>query len=99
MLGIASQREKAFGAGRVLRSLRDQSDAVGGWDQLDLLEQAWGDYNEAVRRLLVNEGSEGTTVQRVATLHWVLVQAVCLDAVLGRNADEGDSVDNREFLR
>jgi hypothetical protein len=30
-------------------------------------------------------------VQRVGTLHWVLVQAVCLDAVLGRkqNADEG----------
>jgi hypothetical protein len=65
------------------------SQGVDGWDQLDLLEQAWGDYNEAVRRLLVKEGSEGTTVQRVATLHWVLVQAVCLNAVLGRKAEEG----------
>jgi beta-lactamase superfamily II metal-dependent hydrolase len=60
--------------------------ATGVWDQFHLLEQAWGDYQEAARRLLVNDGS---TVQRIATLHWVLVQAVCLDAVLGKNAEEG----------
>jgi len=55
-------------------------------DPYELLEQAWIDYDEAVRHLLVNDG---TTVQRVATLHWLLVQAVCLSSVLGRDdADE-----------
>jgi hypothetical protein len=53
-----------------------------GRDTYDLLEQAYVDYDEAVRRLLV---SDATTVYRVSTLHWVLVQAICLAAVLGRD--------------
>ena len=55
-------------------------------DPFDLLEQSYGDYSEAVRRLLVNDGR---TVQRVATLHWVLVQSVSLAAVLAKDSDEG----------
>jgi len=54
-------------------------------DPHDLLEEALTYYNEAVRRLLVNDGK---TVQRVATLHWVLVQAVSLSAVLGKQSEE-----------
>jgi len=87
-LGLRASANKRLAQAAFALSGRS-SQGAGGWDQLDLLEQAWGDYNEAVRRLLVKEGSEGTTVQRVATLHWVLVQAVCLNAVLGRKPDEG----------
>lgn len=58
-----------------------------GWrDPYELLEQAWCDYDLAVRGLLVNAGRP---VQRVATLHWVLVQFVSLAAILGRDVDEG----------
>ncbi len=64
----------------------ERSGAKVQWrDPFELLEQSWADYNEAVRRLLVNDG---TTVQRVATLHWVLVQAVSLAAVLGKEDAE-----------
>jgi beta-lactamase superfamily II metal-dependent hydrolase len=87
-LGLRASANKRLAQAAFALAARS-SHGVNGWDQLDLLEQAWVDYNEAVRRLLVKEGSEGTTVQRVATLHWVLVQAVCLNAVLGRNAQEG----------
>jgi beta-lactamase superfamily II metal-dependent hydrolase len=48
---------------------------------LDLLDKSLVDYTEAGRRLLVNDE---TTLQRKATLHWVLVQTVCLAAALGR---------------
>ena len=54
-------------------------------DPLDLLEQAALDYDSAARGLLVNEGK---AVQRVATLHWVLVQVVSLAAVLGKDHDD-----------
>lgn len=54
-------------------------------DPLDLLEQAALDYDGAARGLLVNEGK---AVQRVATLHWVLVQVVSLAAVLGKDHDD-----------
>ncbi|MEO8751895.1 MAG: CHAT domain-containing protein [Casimicrobiaceae bacterium] len=83
-LGLrASARKRLAQAAFTLAA--QASGAKGAWDPFDLLEQAWSDYNEAVRRLLVNDG---TTVQRVATLHWVLVQAVCLAAVLGKEADD-----------
>jgi hypothetical protein len=50
-------------------------------DPYDLLDQAWDDYDRAVRGILVNELQRA---QRVATLHWVLVQVVALSAVLGK---------------
>jgi hypothetical protein len=84
-LGLRASARKRLAQAAFTLAARSPGE-TGSWDQLDLLEQAWGDYREAVRRLLVKEGPEGTTVQRVATLHWVLVQAVCLDAVLGKTA-------------
>jgi CHAT domain len=54
-------------------------------NQFELLEQAWLDYDVAVRGLLVNDGR---ATQRFATLHWVLVQVVCLAAALGKDYDE-----------
>ena len=55
-------------------------------DGCDLLEEAWRDYDRAARGLLV---SDGRAAQRIATLHWVLVQAESLSAVLGRPRDPG----------
>lgn len=55
-------------------------------DPYDLLDQAWEDYDRAVRGILVNELH---AVQRVATLHWVLVQVVSLSAVLGKVLPKG----------
>jgi len=55
-------------------------------DAGDLLAEAWRDYDRAVRGLLV---SDGRALQRIATLHWVLVQAESLSAVLGRARDAG----------
>jgi beta-lactamase superfamily II metal-dependent hydrolase len=52
---------------------------------VDLLEQAWRDYDQAMRGLIVNDGR---AVQRVATLHWVLVQVISLGAVLGKRFDD-----------
>jgi CHAT domain len=54
-------------------------------DPYDLLEEARQDYELAVRGLLVNELG---AVQRIATLHWVLVQAVSLAVILGKEEAE-----------
>jgi beta-lactamase superfamily II metal-dependent hydrolase len=51
----------------------------------ELLQLAFQDYLEGARGLLLND-SRG--VQRIATLHWLLVQVVSLSAVLGREPDE-----------
>lgn len=55
-------------------------------DPIALLEEAWRDYERAARTLLVNDGE---AAQRIATLHWVLVQLVALSAVLGKPFDQG----------
>ncbi|HYC92755.1 MAG TPA: CHAT domain-containing protein [Thermoanaerobaculia bacterium] len=54
-------------------------------DAYDLLEQAYIDYKCAADSLLVI--SEGPA-QRVATLHWLLVQLESLDMILGREGDD-----------
>ena len=51
-----------------------------------LLEQSLTDYGLAVNGFLVNEGG---AAQQVSTLHWVLVQQLCLSAVLGTEVSEG----------
>ena len=56
MSGTARQREKAPCAGGV-QSCAQSTGEKGDWDPVRLLEQAWVDYTEAVRRLLVNEGT------------------------------------------
>src|SRR5947207_4398295 len=82
-LGLRATARKRLAQAAFVFAIRTQQDANAHWrDPYELLEQASVDYDEAVRRLLVNDG---TSVQRVATLHWVLVQAVCLAAVLGRD--------------
>ncbi|MBV8274803.1 MAG: CHAT domain-containing protein [Verrucomicrobia bacterium] len=55
-------------------------------EPLELLQKALQDYEEGACSLLVNDVRG---VQRVATLHWLLVQVVSLAAVLGRDVDEG----------
>lgn len=45
------------------------------------LDQALRDYEQAVDGFLVNHGNP---VQRVASLHWVLVQQLSLSAILGK---------------
>jgi beta-lactamase superfamily II metal-dependent hydrolase len=56
-----------------------------GADPYDLLEKARRDYDEAERRFVMNEAHP---MKRVATLHWVAVQAVALAVILGKRVDE-----------
>ena len=53
----------------------------------DLLDQARLDYANAVKKLLVNDAQ---AVQRKATLHWVLVQLVSLEAILQQEVGSGE---------
>ncbi|MFL6200549.1 MAG: CHAT domain-containing protein [Thermoanaerobaculia bacterium] len=55
-------------------------------DPYELLEKSLLDYNRAVRGLLVNDSR---ALQRLATLHWLLVQAVALSMILGKKSEEG----------
>jgi hypothetical protein len=50
------------------------------------LEQALMDYQQAARGFLINEGKP---LQRIASLHWVLVQMLSMHAVLGKPRPEG----------
>ncbi len=50
------------------------------------LHQALHYYEQAVAGFLVDDGKP---VQRVASLHWVLVQQLCLSAVLGKCVPDG----------
>jgi len=56
-----------------------------GADPYDLLDKARRDYEEAERRFVMNEAQP---LQRVATLHWVAVQAVALAVILGKRLDD-----------
>ncbi len=55
-------------------------------DLYDLLDEARNDYLCAVRFLMVNDSR---ALQRVATLHWVLVQVASLSMVLGLKPKDG----------
>jgi beta-lactamase superfamily II metal-dependent hydrolase len=52
----------------------------------ELLEKSLSDYNQAMEDLLVGDAR---ALQRIATLHWLLVQAVSLSMILGRKSEEG----------
>ena len=54
---------------------------------LQYLDKSLDDYTQAVNSSLVS--TAGVAVQRVASLHWVLVQQLCLSAVLGKASPEG----------
>ncbi len=54
-------------------------------DPYDLLDEAFVDYERAVRALMIIEPG---AAQRVATLHWVLGQVESLALVLGRECGE-----------
>ncbi|MBW0000901.1 MAG: CHAT domain-containing protein [Verrucomicrobia bacterium] len=54
-------------------------------DEYELLEEALHYYDQGVRGMLVNEAR---AVQRIATVHWVLVQFISLSVVLGKDNDE-----------
>ena len=85
-LGLrASSRKRLAQAAFSLSGPSTGADSTPWRDPYELLDQAWHDYDLAVRGLLVNEGR---ATQRVATLHWILVQFVSLAAILGRDVDE-----------
>jgi hypothetical protein len=50
------------------------------------LDQALHHYEQAAAGFLINQGQ---AVQRMSSLHWVLVQQLCLAAVLGKPVREG----------
>jgi len=77
-LGLrASSRKRVAQAAFLLAD----SAAAAFKDSYDLLDEARLDYDRAVRYLLVNDAR---ALQRLATLHWVLVQYVSLSMVLGK---------------
>jgi CHAT domain len=60
---------------------------IEGWGEpYELLEEAYFDYERAANGLLVVDAGPA---QRVATLHWVLVQVESLALVLGKESEEG----------
>jgi beta-lactamase superfamily II metal-dependent hydrolase len=60
---------------------------VASWrDSYDLLDEAHHDYARAALALLVMAAGPA---QRVASLHWLLVQVESMALILGRSADEG----------
>ena len=88
MRRTSRERAQAACAGRLRAGRDERRSELDGWekDSCDLLEQAWVDYERALRGLLVNDGR---TLQRVATLHWLAVQVESLSAVLGKPSDDG----------
>jgi beta-lactamase superfamily II metal-dependent hydrolase len=85
-LGLrASSRKRLAQAAFTLASSNGPAGAERWKDPFDLLDQAWLDYDRAVRGLLVYEA--GAT-QRAASLHWVAVQVESLSSVLGKDRDE-----------
>lgn len=82
----ASARKRLAQATFTFTAREAAKTAAWNKDPYDLLDQALLDYDRAVSGLLINEGG---AVQRVATLHWVLVQVESLSAVLGRAVEQG----------
>ena len=85
-LGLrASSRKRLAQAAFTLAASADPAGVQRWRDPYELLDQAWLDYDRAVRGLLVNEAG---AMQRFATLHWVAVQVESLSSVLGKDRDE-----------
>ena len=85
-LGLrASSRKRLAQAAFTLASAEGPAGGERWKDPVELLDQAWLDYELAVRGLLVYEA--GAT-QRAASLHWVAVQVESLSSVLGKDRDE-----------
>jgi|GEM_PF-187685 len=82
----ASSRKRVAQAAFLLAGARAEQTGATPWqDPHELLDQARLDYDRAVHFLLVNDSR---ALQRLATLHWVLVQAVSLAMVLGKESDQ-----------
>jgi beta-lactamase superfamily II metal-dependent hydrolase len=85
-LGLRASSHKRLAEAAFTLSGQTSSGSGGRWrDEYELLDNALHDYDEGVCGMLVNEAR---AVQRIATLHWVLVQFVSLSAVLGKESDE-----------
>ena len=85
-LGLRAASRKRLAQAAFSLATSAGSAGVEEWrDPYDLLGQAWHDYDQAVRGLLVYEAG-GT--HRLATLHWVAVQVESLSSVLGKERDE-----------
>lgn len=80
-LGIRASSRKRLAQAAFALSEEGASDR----DPYDLLDEAYLDYERASRALLIVEGP----AQRVATLHWLLVQLESLALILARERNEG----------
>jgi beta-lactamase superfamily II metal-dependent hydrolase len=81
-IGIRASSRK-----RLAQAAFTLSGRIKGWqDPYELLDEAYLDYERAAKGLLVIDEGQA---QRVATLHWVLIQVESLALVLGKDAEEG----------
>jgi beta-lactamase superfamily II metal-dependent hydrolase len=86
-IGIQASSRKRLAQAAFTLSSELTPDYGGRWrDAFDLLEEAYLNYERAARALLVVGAGPA---QRMATLHWVLVQVESMALVLGKEAGEG----------
>ena len=86
-IGIRATSRKRLAQAAFTLATHTSPERIEHWrDPYELLDEALLDYERAVHGLLVNEAR---AVQRVASLHWVLVQVESLSVVLGKGGDEG----------
>ena len=96
----AGKQQQASGAGGIQTSRRPRRGTPcpcrASEPKLRLSRDShWLDYQQSVAGFLVNQGRP---MQRIASLHWVLVQSLCLSAVLGKPATRG-LVGDRQAVR
>ena len=85
--GIRASSRKRLAQAAFTLSSQTASGGARRWrDPYDLLDEAYLDYELASRALMVIDAGPA---QRVATLHWLLVQLESLALILGREGSEG----------
>jgi beta-lactamase superfamily II metal-dependent hydrolase len=82
----ASSRKRLAQAAFRLSSDATRKEIERWRDPYELLDEAHADYQSAARSLMVVAAG---SAQRVATLHWLLVQIESMALILGREANEG----------
>jgi beta-lactamase superfamily II metal-dependent hydrolase len=87
-LGVRASSSKRLAHAAFTRSQQmGDSKSLPDWDVYDLLDRARLDYRSASKGLLV---TTGRAAQRIATLHWVMVQLVSLSVVLEGKCELGE---------
>ncbi len=87
-VGLRASAHKQRAEDDFHRALAGEQEEQDRWLQASVgqLDEAFVDYRRAVHGFLLDR-PEGA--QRIASLHWVLVQMLSLGCVLGRGIDEG----------